>query len=710
MRRKAVAAVLALMTLVLRFPARGAAADSDPPVVIYQNCDLYTLDNGHVAATISKASGEILSLRFQGRELLADADRRAPGSWFNTLSTNAVTDRIVIDPSGNQGDRGEVSIEASGPLAIDIRYSLGRGDRGLYACQILSHPANFPPARVSSGGFQLRLNPKLFDYLTVSKARAHAIPLAKDWIAAKPIACTEARRMVSGKFAGQLVCAWDDAATQMETPAYGFSGTQAGVGLWIINPSCNYLSRGGNVIEPTGWLDPLDGVPTLMNRWGGEPMPQAGISVDRGESWSHVIGPFLLYCNQGSFQDAQGQAKKETGQWPYAWAAGDEAGPTRKLAAVCGRIVLNQPPLASNTYPTSPPAAPSSASQTPLLPVPRQPAAPSSASVLQDLYGSQAPIPADMPTTQPQAPKQLHGAMIGLSSDQDWQTNFFDDQYWIRAGDDGTFSFANVLPGTYTFHAYGDGQIGESWAAGVRLELGQKLNLGKVVWTPGYYGEFVWQLGYPDRSAAEFRHGDDATRWGQWTLNPKEFPAGVKYLIGKGDPHKDWNYAQFPGTTWAIHFPLGFVSQGGCGFLHVALAGGSAAARLSIALNGHNISHQPFLPNPPISRPPGAVLVDDIAHDQVRGFYCDILYPFPLDDIRLGDNVLLLRVDGPKPTDGIMYDCLRMEIRPDSPWLATQGQDYQSLPGELPFQGKGYIPQKYWGNPAGDYRGLNYVH
>ena len=104
------------------------------------------------------------------------------------------------------------------------------------------------------------------------------------------------------------------------------------------------------------------------------------------------------------------------------------------------------------------------------------------------------------------------------------------------------------------------------------------------------------------------------------------------------------------------------------------------------------------------------MLVDDIAHDQVRGLYFEILYAFPLDDIRLGDNVLLLRVDGPKPTDGLMYDCLRMEIRADSQWLATQGQNAQVLPGELPFLGKGVIPQQYWGNPAGDYRGLNYRH
>jgi rhamnogalacturonan endolyase len=693
MRREAVAAVLAWTTLVLHFPGR-AAADSDPPVVIYQNAKLFGLANGYVTATISKASGEILSLRFEGRELLAGADgavkadRRAPGTWCNSLVSDAVTDRIVIDPSANQGDRGEVSISGGASLSVDIRYSLGRGDYGLYACQILSHPGNFPPGRFSSGGFQLRLDPKLFDNLTAGKAHAHAIPSAEDWITAKPIVSTEARRMTSGKFAGQIVCGWDDAATQMETPVYGFSGTRDGVGLWIINPSCEYLSRGGNVIEPTGWLDSVDGVPTLMNRWGGEPTPGEGISINRGESWSHVLGPFLLYCNQGSFHDAEAQAMKERGQWPYIWAAKNETIPRSQRAGVIGQIALSQLPLATTSYPTSPPFA-------------AQPA-----SVWQNRYDPQVPAPGDVPTTQPQAIQKLHGAMIGLSADGDWQTNFFDNQFWIRAGDDGTFSIADVLPGTYTLHVYCDGQIGEASMGGVRLDPGQKLDLGKIVWKPETRGQFVWQLGYPDRSAAEFRHGGDATRWGEWALNSKEFPAGVNYLIGKSDPRKDWNFAQFPGSTWAIHFPLGFAPDSGGGFLQVVLAGGSAAARLSVTLNGNDISQDLFLPNPPMSRQAGSVLADDIAHDQIRGNSRENLYQFPVRDIQPGDNVLLLRVEGRKPTDGLMYDCLRMEIKIGSLLAAGQGGPGVPPPAQMPASMGRNFGQKYERDPSGDYRSL----
>ncbi len=133
--------------------------------------------------------------------------------------------------------------------------------------------------------------------------------------------------------------------------------------------------------------------------------------------------------------------------------------------------------------------------------------------------------------------------MVGLSSDADWQTNFFDDQYWVRAGDDGTFSISGVRPGAYTLHVYSEGQIGEASLGGIRLEAGQKFDLGNVGWKPQNYGQFVWQLGYPDRSAAKFGHGEDATRWGDWILKPKEFPAVVNYIVGKSDPKKDWNFA-----------------------------------------------------------------------------------------------------------------------------------------------------------------------
>jgi len=47
-----------------------------------------------------------------------------------------------------------------------------------------------------------------------------------------------------------------------------------------------------------------------------------------------------------------------------------------------------------------------------------------------------------------------------------------------------------------------------------------------------------------------------------------------------------------------------------------------------------------------------------------------MVFPFSLSDLQTGDNELDLAVDGAGPTDGVMYDCLRMEIRADSANMA----------------------------------------
>jgi rhamnogalacturonan endolyase len=192
-------------------------------------------------------------------------------------------------------------------------------------------------------------------------------------------------------------------------------------------------------------------------------------------------------------------------------------------------------------------------------------------------------------------------------------------------------------------------------------------------------------------------------------MKPKEFPAVVNYVVGKSDPRKDWNFAQYPGSVWTVHFSLGFVPRYGKGFLYVTLAGGSGAAHLSVMLNGKDISGPVMLPNPLASRAAGAVVVDDIGHDQVRGFYRESVYSFGPSVVLQGDNALVLRVDGSKPTDGLMYDCLRMEMRADSTDPYGLDPENGNLPVYLPKNGMidgMKIKQTYQGDPSGKY-GLN---
>ena len=68
-------------------------------------------------------------------------------------------------------------------------------------------------------------------------------------------------------------------------------------------------------------------------------------------------------------------------------------------------------------------------------------------------------------------------------------------------------------------------------------------------------GATVFELGYPNRKADEFRHGDDywapgespklgypTPVWGGQMEYPLDFPDGMKYTVGKSRWATDWNY------------------------------------------------------------------------------------------------------------------------------------------------------------------------
>src|SRR5690606_28093149 len=117
-----------------------ASAATAAPVTITEDAALYTLDNGIVTARVAKDSGDLVSLRYKGMEMLAtflkddgtpDLEKDPPGHNPNGVN-RGMTDhqygfwshdamgprgsgdalaRITIDPKTNGGARGEVSVK-----------------------------------------------------------------------------------------------------------------------------------------------------------------------------------------------------------------------------------------------------------------------------------------------------------------------------------------------------------------------------------------------------------------------------------------------------------------------------------------------------------------------------------------------------------------------------------------------------------------------
>ena len=338
------------------------------PVAISETDSSFTLDNGLVAAQVAKRSGDLISLKYKGLEMLDNVTQRQPGYWSHNTARGQPVARITIDPKTNQGERGEVSVRGisggnpmgSGPggsviADIEIRYALGRGDSGVYTCSIFSHPTNYPATSVGEARFCAKLNDNLFDWMTVDANRNMAMITTYDWNHGTEMNMKEARRMNSGVYQGQVEHKYDYSANQFDVRAWGWVSSARHIGLWFVNPSVEYLSGGPTKFELSAhrdatFTDSLDAPapPTLLNYWRGSHYGGSLCNIAQTDAWTKVIGPFLIYCNSGAdrdalWHDALAQATREAKAWPYDWVSGVDYPHQNERGGAKGQIIVNDP-------------------------------------------------------------------------------------------------------------------------------------------------------------------------------------------------------------------------------------------------------------------------------------------------------------------------------------------------------------------------------
>lgn len=621
------------------------AAPTDPPVTVTEDAASYTLANGLVTAKIDKHSGDLLSLNYKGLETLDAASGHAGGYWSHTPGgSRHIVDAVTINPTDNGGERAEVSIKGDSqgaPLGqgpggstvadIEVRYALERGLSGLYTYSIFNHQADYPATSVGEARYAAKLNDSVFDWMTVDANRNKEMITAYDWDHGTRLNMKEARRLNTGIYQGQVEHKYDYSANQFDTPAYGWSSTKQHVGFWFVNPTIEYLSGGPTKVELTAHRDATftdsltaPAPPTLLNYWRGSHYGGSVCDIAQGESWNKVIGPFLLYCNSGPtpdamWKDALARAATEAGRWPYGWVSGVDYPHKSERGTVTGRLLLHDPQMPGTA--------------------------------LTDLRVGLAHPPYSPP-----------GGGRGLENGRvDWQKDAKYYQFWVHADPQGRFSIPNVRPGVYTLYALADNVLGEYAQADVTVAAGKPLDVGQLKWTPVRYGRQLWDIGIPDRSAAEFLHGDHYWQWGLYNLYPKDFPNDVNFVIGKSDFHKDWNYAQVPraqddtgrgngpATTWTVTFNLPAVPHGRA-TLRLALAATSARS-IAVMVNGQAAGDTgPLVDNATIRR------------DGIHGDWKERDIVFDAGLMKADSNVLQLTIPAGGVMSGIEYDYLRLEL------------------------------------------------
>ncbi|OMO57559.1 hypothetical protein COLO4_35291 [Corchorus olitorius] len=206
--------------------------------------------------------------------------------------------------------------------------------------------------------------------------------------------------------------------------------------------------------------------------------------------------------------------------------------------------------------------------------------------------------------------------------------------------------------------------------------------MGNLVFEPPRDGPTLWEIGIPDRSAAEFyipdpdpkyinklyvSHPDRFRQYGLWERYTDLYPDGdLVYTVGVSDYKTDWFFAQvtrkkdddkYEGTTWQIKFNLDNANPTGTYKLRIALAT-AYVAELQVRVNNQNTN-------------PALFTTGLIGHDNtitrhgIHGLYR--LYSIDVKGALLmeGENTIFLtQPKSSSAVQGLMYDYIRLEAPP----------------------------------------------
>ncbi|GMH31604.1 hypothetical protein Nepgr_033448 [Nepenthes gracilis] len=626
-----------------------------------RGCSLFhknvTLTNGILQVTISNPDGIVTKIQYNGIENLLEernaVDNR--GYWdlvwsdLGFTGTTGTYDRIkgtnfrIIVENEEQVELSftrEWDPSLKGklvPLNIDKRFIMLRGSSGFYSYAIYERMQGWPGFNLPETRIAFKLNKDWFRYMAVADNRQRKMPLPDDRLPERceVLAYPEAVRLtnpIEGEFIGEVDDKYEYSCNNKDLKVHGWICTDPPTGFWQITPSNEFRSGGPVKQNLTSHVGPTNLAMFFSAHYAGADM--VTVFAD-GEAWKKVFGPVFMYVNCAPkevdwhwlWYDAKEQELDEEDKWPYWFPASEDFPLSDNRGSVRGRLLV------------------------------------------QDRYISEDPLASN-------------GAYVGLAPPGEagsWQRESKGYQFWTTADDDGYFSINNIRVGDYYLYAWVPGFIGDYQCdAAISITPGCDIYMGDLVYQPLRDGPTLWEIGIPDRTAAEFyvpdpnpkyinplyvNHPDRFRQYGLWERYSELYPdQDLVYTVGVSDYSKDWFFAQvtrktnggYEGTTWQIRFKLENVDQSGSYKLRLALASANQA-ELQVRVNDSSA-------NPPTFTS-GLIGKDNaIARHGIHGLYW--LYTVDIQGglLMQGDNTIFLtQPRSTSPFQGILYDYIRLE-------------------------------------------------
>ncbi len=677
---------LAFMTFAISAWANipGGGNGTGPDVTLVNNGNgTVTMANGIVSILCTTSGATINQINYTynnsgttvTNQLLANG---TDGGEFYWETGGFGTGGFNYSAAANTGNYCEMDLlSASGTNGVmDVHFSMLRGSPGFYVTTIFMHRSQDNAMSMGETRDNIYAG-AIFNWMSVDGVRNKFMEVQPGSGAVgmfgAPVECS---LWTNGIYEGRYEDKYKYSADFGVQRVWGWSSVGTGganVGLWQVTASPEYYSDGPMKRDLMSHIGT-----TILNYYESSHYGSAGTDCNwtNGEVWAKVYGPYFIYCNnitntitatnqaaQALYSDALAQAAAEATAWPYNWFTNSNYASASQRGAVSGQMAINDVDnpnaSASNLW----------------------------VGVIQ----------------QPSTSTKTYDF-------QQWMKTC---QFWVQTGSNGVFTIPNVIAGTnYTLFAFGPGAAGTFQSQvlsgggppntvdiptsqfSVTVMAGATNSLGTVTWTPTRVGPTVFEIGYPDRTGAKFRHGEDywvgdigpsavapLPVWSKFLEYPFDFPNGPNYIVGQSRWTTDWNFVQpvltdltgnYDASTSTIQFNLATApANGATASLYMALASDYQGA-LIVNLNGVNLGSASGVTAVPNALSSSGFFPaysgsgnesDTTVREGINSVLSDERITFPASLLSAGQNTITINMrKGGYFANHAMYDYIRLEL------------------------------------------------